>query len=232
MFNEEFQSYKNSTPKGKERRDDDEGQEHLERREDIERQVEAARRTGNQQLRDWEQSQDAPYEAVWNKFHKDDMKTKDFSRWIAELKSDLGSAQRIKSYFIWLDKNKLWSDPEHILDPIALAIDLENADWIEGNSHLLHVNSRLFYSMTAVVFPSILDRRDLWVTYNGYKLGLQIHGRPIAYSHADFDDYADKGIAVNSEFVLALGYDPHVSTSVKPTPRKESMLFAPLGQWT
>lgn len=234
IFNES-QSDKISTTKGKERQEDFERREEVEQREDFkpqednERQEEIARWKGKQQLEGREQPHDSIYEALWNKFGRDDMKTKDLSKWIAELKSELGSASMVEGYFEWVNV-KLRRGTEYVLDPIRLAIDLEKADWIEGNSYLLRLNSRLTYSITAVVTPPMSVGQDLEATYKGYPLGLQIHGRPIAYRHADFDEYADKGIAVNSELVLALGYYPHVSNSIKSTLRKESMLFAPLGQ--
>lgn len=235
IFNNESQSDKISTPRGKERQEDFERREEVEQREDFkpqednERQEEIARWKGKQQLEGREQPHDSIYEALWNKFERDDMKTKDLSKWIAELKSELGSARMVEGYFKWVNV-KLRRGSEYVLDPIKLAIDLGKADWIEGNSYLLRLNSGLSYSITAVVTPPISVGQDLEATYKGYPLGLQIHGRPIAYRHADFDEYADKGIAVNSELVLALGYYPHVSTSIKFKLRKESMLFAPLGQ--
>lgn len=235
IFNYESQSDKISTPKGKKRLEDFERLEDVEQREDVkrqadnERQEEKVQRKGKQRMEGKEQSHDYIYEALWNKFERDDMKSKDLSKWIAELKRELGSSRTVEDYFKWV-KVKVRRGPEYLLDPIELAIDLGKADWIEGNSNLLRLNSRLSYSITAVVDPPSSVEQDLEATYKGYPLGLQIHGRPIAYRHADFDEYADKGIAVNSELVLALGYYPHVSTFIKSTLRKESMLFAPLGR--
>lgn len=231
----ESQSYKISTSKGKERQEDFERREDVEQREgfnrqeDNERQEEIARRKGKKRMEGGEQPHDCIYEALWNKFEKDDMKPKDLSTRIKELKSELGSARLVEGYFKWV-KDKFRRGPEYVLEPIELTIDLGKADWIEGNSYLLRLNSRLFYSTRAAVNSSINVSRDLEATYKGYSLGLQIHGRPIAYRHADFDEYAVKGIAVNSELVLALGYYPHVSTSIKSTLGKQSMLFAPCGQ--
>lgn len=54
-------------------------------------------------------------------------------------------------------------------------------------------------------------------------MGLQIHGRPVARLQADFEEYAEKGITVNSEFVLAVGYCP-----IKTKSKKSTMLFVPL----
>lgn len=235
IFNCESQSDKISTPKGKERLKDFERLEDLEQREDVKRQADDERqeeivpRKGKQRMEGREQPHDYIYEALWNKFERDDMKTKDLSKWIVELKRELGSARIVEDYFKWV-KVKLRRGPEYLLDPIELAIDLGKADWIEGDLYLLRLNSRLSYSIKAVVNPPSSVEQDLEATYKGYPLGLQIHGRPVAYRHADFDEYADKGIAVNSELVLALGYYPHVSTSIKSTLRKESMLFAPLGR--
>lgn len=220
---------RNESQSDKIRQEDFERLEDLEQRGDLKRQEEITRRNGKQQLEGRDQPHDSIYEEIWNKFERDDMNTKDLSKWIADLGGELGSARLVKGYFKWV-KVKFRRGPEYDLDPIELAIDLGKADWIEGNSYLLGLNSRLSYSIKAVVNPPISVRRDLEATYKGYPLGLQIHGRPIAYRHADFDEYADKGIAVNSVLVLALSYYPHVSTSIKSTFRKESMLFAPLGQ--
>lgn len=171
------------------------------------------------------------YEAVWKESEIDNLKNKDLLGWLVKLKEQLGSDDAVRDYLAWLKKEKLQKPRAYILDPDELVIDLEKADWVRGNSYLFDLNSRLSRSITAAP-SSHRGGQALKVTYQGYELGLQIHGRPIAYRQASHEEYADKGIVVKSELVLALGYDAHVGTSVNTNRKRETMLFAPLGKWT
>ena len=171
------------------------------------------------------------YEALWKECEKEDLKNKDLLRWLVKLKEQLGSDDVVRDYLAWVQKEKLQKPCAYILSSDELVIDLEKADWIRGNSYLFDLNSRLLRSITAAP-SSHQGSQALKITYQGHELGLQIHGRPIAYREASHEEYADKGITVNSELVLALGYNAHISTSVKTNLKKETMLFAPLGKWT
>lgn len=108
IFNYESQSDKISTPKGKKRLEDFERLEDVEQREDVkrqadnERQEEKVQRKGKQRMEGREQPHDYIYEALWNKFERDDMKSKDLSKWIAELKRELGSSRTVEDYFKWV----------------------------------------------------------------------------------------------------------------------------------
>ena len=172
------------------------------------------------------------YGSLWNESEKDETKNKDLSKWLVKLQSELGSFHEVKRYLKWVKSEPL-KTTGYNLNPSELAIDLAKADWIKGNGSLLHLNSSLSYSITATVGRSQHhDRQDLKRRYKGYEQGLQIHGRPIAYIQADPEEYADKGIAVNSELVLALGYHEHFNGPVKTKLERKSILFAPLGKWT
>lgn len=168
----ESQSYIISTLKGKERQEDFERREDVEqwgdlkRQEVNERKKEITRRGRRHQLEGRDQTHDSIYEEMWNKFERDDMNTKDLSKWIADLKSELGSAGLVEGYFEWV-KVKLRRGPEYVLTQTELAIDLGKADWIKGNSYLLHLNSILSYSTKAVLDPSVIVRPDLNATYKG-----------------------------------------------------------------
>ena len=115
---------------------------------------------------------------------------------------------------------------EYIFNSNELAIDLKAANWIEGNSNLRHLNSLLTYSTKDIRnLPVDLNR-----THKGYSLGLQIHGRPFGRFQTDPEEYADEGIIVNPELVLAMGYYAHINDPVKTKPEKTTILFAPLGK--
>lgn len=168
---------------------------------------------------------DISYENLWDESEKTQSEDgKDLSKWLAKLKSALGHPAKIKDYYEWVDK-RLSETAKPTLKPYELAIDLKKASWIEENHNLSHLNSLLTCSITDT--SNLLE--DLKRTYLDCSLGLQIHGRPLEPLHADAEEYADKGIAINSELVLALGYHAHIKGVVKPGPEKTTMLFVPLG---
>ena len=90
----------------------------------------------------------------------------------------------------------------------------------------MDLNSRLLYSTTAVDYLS----EDLRKTYKDYELSLQVHGQPVARLRVDPEEYVDQGIAVNSEFILALKYHARNDGTTESCSEKVAMLFAPLGE--
>lgn len=168
---------------------------------------------------------------MWNDPETENLGRKDLFKWLARLKEKLGSVEVVQDYIKWAKNEKVPKRAALSLDPAEVANDLENADWIRGNSNLCNLQSRLTQSTRPSSWTHHA-RPELNATYQGYNIGLQIHGRPIVYRPAWQEDFEDLGIGANSDVVLAVGYQPHINPSVKSKLKRETMLFAPLGKWT
>lgn len=169
---------------------------------------------------------EARYKVLWNESQKNEIRDEqDSSRWLKRLRSELGSTDEVDLYLEWVLDNPL-KVKKYDLDPRELAVDLEMADWIHGSFHLLHLNSLLTYSITAA--PEAIQ--DLKRQHKGYSLGLQIHGRPVTHFHTNYEEYADKGITVNCDSVLAVCYRTPIDDPTGTAQKEKTMVFAPLGK--
>jgi hypothetical protein len=170
---------------------------------------------------------DAHYEAIWNESEKVPRKSQqDRAQWIKKLKRELSSdgENGLSRYFLWVRESRL-KPPSQTPSPFELSIDLHKANWFEGNKYLLHLNSLLSLSITAPR-DSIHDLRR-W--YMDRRLGMVVHGRPLSVLPADVEKYTSKGMATNSELLLAVHY-LNVDFPAETATKKTTMLFAPLGR--